>query len=683
MNQNSEKCMRCREAGMKKCRKKFVFWRILVWTFCAAPVGVSVVLLAGILHSVFLVLQTVCMQAFFERVSAAGLPALTAARHPAGSTPDGWLSFGNGGVLECMLVLAGVIAAGLIFGTIHNAVVEGVSFRVSKEFSRRLQKQTARFPAEAFEDTSFLERHENAKRGVDQSVFFMNVCFLIATYYVPYFVLMGIYLAMLKPVFLAALLLIFLPVLIQQRYRSRSFAKFEQETVRDRRMFEYYEGCMTKLEFFKETRLLGAYRFFEGLFLEALERYDRKEWRVQVRSGIRQMLIKCLTLAGYLAVLLLFVWEVWNGGVSVGAFAALFTSLNTMFRIMEELVCGHVGRISENYASIRNYTAFLDLEPVNGTITEIGEGNPEIRAEHLDFRYPGCEAEVLKDVSFTVHSGETVAVVGENGAGKSTLLKVLCGQYLPTGGCLRINGKCTRELEWEAFEESLSGVFQNYVRYGMTLFENVAVSESRRLDGEAFAALESRRLDGEAITALESRRLDGEAFAVSGSRRLNEEVSAASGSRRMGKACEEETYGDTVEKILKKCGFPVERMPEGLSTMLSREFGGIDLSGGQWQKAAIARGCFRERGVLILDEPTAAIDPLEERHMDRLFEEICRDRTAVIITHRLAAARAADRILVMENGRLAEQGTHDELLQAKGAYWRMYELQKQNYTASV
>ena len=266
------------------------------------------------------------------------------------------------------------------------------------------------------------------------------------------------------------------------------------------------------------------------------------------------MLIKSLTLAGYLAVLLLFVWEVWNGGVSVGAFAALFTSLNTMFRIMEELVCGHVGRISENYASIRNYTAFLDLEPVNGAITEIGKGNPEIRAEHLDFRYPGCVTEVLKDVSFVVHSGETVAVVGENGAGKSTLLKVLCGQYLPTGGCLRINGKCTRELEWEAFAESLSGVFQNYVRYGMTLFENVAVSESRRLDGEAFA--------------------------VSGSRRLNEEVSAASGSRRMGKACEEETYGDTVEKILKKCGFPVERMPEGLATMLSREFGGIDLSGG-------------------------------------------------------------------------------------------------------
>lgn len=644
MNQNSEKCMRCKEAGMKKCRKKFVFWRILVWTFCAAPVGVSVILLAGILHSVFLALQTVCMQVFFDRVSAAGLPTLAAARHPAGATPGGWLSFGNGGVLECMLVLAGVIAAGLIFGTIHNAVVEGVSFRVSKEFSRRLQKQTARFPAEAFEDAAFLEQHKNAKRGVDQSVFFMNVCFLIATYYVPYFVLMGIYLAMLKPVFLAALLLIFLPVLIQQRYRSRSFAKFEQETVRDRRMFEYYEGCMTKLEFFKETRLLGAYSFFERLFLEALERYGRKEWRVQVRSGIRQMLIKSLTLAGYLAVLLLFVWEVWNGGVSVGAFAALFTSLNTMFRIMEELVCGHVGRISENYASIRNYTAFLDLEPVNGTITEIGEGNPEIRAEHLDFRYPGCEAEVLKDVSFTVHSGETVAVVGENGAGKSTLLKVLCGQYLPTGGCLRVNGKCTRELEWEAFAESLSGVFQNYVRYGMTLFENVAVSESRRLDGEA---------------------------------------SAAPGSRRMGKDFEEETYGDTVEKILKKCGFPVERMPEGLSTMLSREFGGIDLSGGQWQKAAIARGCFRERGVLILDEPTAAIDPLEERHMYQLFEEICRDRTAVIITHRLAAARAADRILVMENGRLAEQGTHDELVQAKGAYWRMYELQKQNYAASV
>lgn len=607
--------MRLKEVGMNRteAKPKKILRKMSKWTFQAAPVGVSVILVTGFIHSVLLVLQTICMQLFFEQITDMKTMAI---------------------IVKHLLLLAGVMAAGLVFDGVHNAVIESTSFQVTKSFMRRLQDQVAEFRAEYYEDAKFLDRNAKAEKGVEQSVFFMNVCFVIVTYYIPYFVLMGIYLMSLKPQFLVTLLLVFLPVLIQQHYRSKCFFEMQQETTRDHRRFEHYEACITSQEYFKETRILGAYYFFQNLYQKAIWNYDRKEWKAEKRSGIRQLLMKSITLVGYLAILLMFVKEVWNGTISIGAFVALFTSLHTMFRIMEELLCGHISRLSENYASICNYVAFIGSEPSSDKKTQGFSGEaplrklPEIRAEHISYHYPNSEKNVLKDLNFVIHQGETVAIVGENGAGKSTLLKILCGQYLPTEGELYINGTSTKALEWEEVAASVSTVFQNYMIYGMTLLENVAISESHVLE-------------------------EGQ-----------KEIEACSKKGR---------------ELLKKTGFQIDRMPAGMQTMLFRQFDGIDLSTGQWQKIAIARGCFRERNLLILDEPTASIDPLEEKHLYTLFQDICQDKTAVIITHRLAAARVADRILVLDNHELIEEGTHEELIQKGGVYCKMYFMQKEMY----
>ena len=253
---------------------------------------------------------------------------------------------------------------------------------------------------------------------------------------------------------------------------------------------------------------------------------------------------------------------------------------------------------------------------------------PEIRVEHVSYSYPNSKKKVFDDISFVIHPGETVAIVGENGAGKSTLLKLLCGQYLPTEGDVYIQGISTKDLNWEEIAALTSAVFQNYMRYGMTLMENIVISENQ-----------------------------------------------AMGIKKE----EDEIYSEKAKKILNESGFPLGQMPNGMETMLFRQFGGMDLSGGQWQKIVIARGCFRERNLFFLDEPTASIDPIEGKNIYGLFHDICRNKTAVIITHRLASARGADKIVVLDHHKLSEIGTHEELIRKKGVYRKMYLTQKEMY----
>ena len=235
-------------------------------------------------------------------------------------------------------------------------------------------------------------------------------------------------------------------------------------------------------------------------------------------------------------------------------------------------------------------------------------------------------------MSLTLRKGETLAVVGENGSGKSTLIRLIAGLYLPGEGTVRKNGVDTRQLTMDALTCRASAVFQKYQRYQMTLAENIVISDP----------------------------------------------GAESGKARLDSVCA-------------MAGTESGAFPQGYDTMLSREFDGIDLSGGQWQRVAIARGFFRGHDLIILDEPTAAIDliildestaaidPYEETLIYNRFAEIARDKSAVIVTHRLGSVKLADRILVMKDGEAVQIGTHDELIAREGEYKRLYEAQEQWY----
>lgn len=331
-----------------------------------------------------------------------------------------------------------------------------------------------------------------------------------------------------------------------------------------------------------------------------------------------------ITLAGYGGVLSLLIYSLLRREIAMGDFAAIFASVGMMYGIMCEIVEGRIGSISQNFGVVQNFIRFLNTPEgffeKNGGERADGEENAAIVLKEVCFRYPEACEDVLHKIDLTVKSGETVAIVGENGAGKSTLMKVMMGLYQPSAGSVLTGGEDIADTD--CFD-GVSAVFQQYQKYQMNVADNVMISDPKK-----------------------------------------------------GKPKNEEVY--TVEEALEQVGMPPADdtvFPEGLNTILSRQFGGKELSGGQWQRIAIARGIYRERGILFLDEPTAAIDPLEESELYIQFEKMCQEKTAVIVTHRMGCARIADRIVVLHKGMIVEDGTHEELYHARGYYRKYWDAQ--------
>jgi ATP-binding cassette subfamily B protein len=285
-----------------------------------------------------------------------------------------------------------------------------------------------------------------------------------------------------------------------------------------------------------------------------------------------------------------------------------------MFDIAEELLQGHFGNVSRNIGTIGNFFKFLDVPERNASATKM-DTTLGISTENVSFQYPESNHPSLSKINLNITSGETVALVGANGAGKTTLVKLLMGIYTPTSGHVWIGGVDTRTSPAQICNNNMSAVFQNYQRYKLTLADNICISDYDAENDNAFIS-------------------------------------------------------DAMEKA--ECQIDPDKLPSGLSTMLSRDFDGVDLSGGEWQRVAIARGFYRKHQLIFLDEPTAAIDPVEETKLYKTFAQIVKDKTAVIVTHRLGSAKLADRIVVMDGGQIVEQGTHDELMNLPGQYAKMY-----------
>jgi ATP-binding cassette subfamily B protein len=513
-----------------------------------------------------------------------------------------------------------------------NLSYEYVSRLADARMTEAMGEKAGRLELIQFEATELYDGIEKAHAGRDRGFDAMEAVVCSAIFHGGYFLFLSLYLVRLEPALVLGVFAAFLPVALSRAIRASAFYNAENKVAPLRREFGHYEACLTERTFFKETRTTGAAPFFRSKYDQALAAYNREMWRTELRTGAIDLGLRVLTLAGYVGLLLLLVRFVIVGRISPGLFGAVYFAMDSIFKWFEELF-DRLGFAYENAAYGANYLAFLELpERERGHAFLPRDRGVELR--QVNFRYPGAAENAVEGVTLSIRPGEAVAIVGENGAGKSSLVRLITGLYHPDCGSVYAGRVDLRDAMDETRFQRLSAVFQQYQRYRMTLLDNVRIAEPH-------AETVSIGWKDEHSRAMEALNHAG----FYDSRRQTTQVD--------------------------------------LDSMLSREFGGIDLSGGEWQRVAIARGLYRPYDTIILDEPTAAIDPIEEDRVYRMFLNSAYGKTAIIVTHRLGLARIANRILVMERGRIVQDGSHSELMTVAGPYARMFRSQAAWYEREV
>lgn len=394
-----------------------------------------------------------------------------------------------------------------------------------------VNKKASKIEPINYENSETLDYINKAHQGVIGSVLLIAILDMIITTYGFYFIFMGVYLYKLNPILIFSIVCVFIPVIINQFIKVKIYTKLEDGLANTRREYDYYEKCIIDREFFKETRLLGAFNYFNKKYKISLDKLNKKVWEAEKKHNSLELLMKIVTSLGYGAIMYLLFSSLMSGKITIGAFGAVLTSIGSLMILTEELISMQIGKITANFGAVKNLINFLDLEEREGKEININNA-PSLELKNLSFNYPNSEKLILDGVNLEIKPKETIAIVGENGAGKSTLMKIILGLYLPTQGQIKINGIDMKELSPKCIFKNTSAVFQKFQKYKFTLRDNILISNINMADDKK------------------------------------------------------------IKDILKEVEIDLKRdcFKDDLDTMLSREFGGIDLSGGQWQRIAIGRG---------------------------------------------------------------------------------------------
>ena len=511
---------------------------------------------------------------------------------------------------------------------INNMLMKITGELVSNHIRLKIISKARTIDTASFDTPEFYQKLENANREAgNRPVQILNSTFGIMSTAISMLSYVTAMVAI-SPVAPLIIIAMSIPSAVVNFIYRRKNADYLYRRSKERRKLNYFSNIMCSKDHVKEVRMFGMSDLLIGKYKEVFASYFSGLKKLIVSEGMWHIILSVLTTVVNCALYIFIARKVFTGELQIGDYSFYTSALSN--------IAGGVATLVSTTASIYEGTLFIDnmmsfMKEEQHIIPRLsepkkvhhGEGHI-IEFRNVSFRYPGTERDVIKNVSFTLNPRESVVLVGLNGAGKTTLLKLLTRLYDPTEGEILLDGVDLRDYDVADLYKMFGIIFQDFGKYAFTVRENISFGDL------------SKEIDDERVSY----------------------AAAQSGAKDF-----------------------IERMPDSYKTPLMRIFedNGLELSGGQWQKLAIARAFYSDADVMILDEPTAALDALAEQEIYNEFDALSKNKTTIFVSHRLSSATRASKIIVLEYGELVEEGTHSELMALHGKYYELFSTQASRY----
>ena len=545
---------------------------------------------------------------------------IAAVRVRAGGGAIDWWQLGGLVALEL-----GIAVAGEGLARLSSLLESLLGDLFSNRISVRLMQHAATLDLAQYEDAETYDHLERARRQTVGRIGLIALLLSTGQDLITLASLGGVLLVQLPWLLLLLVVAVLPSFLGETHYAALGYSLLFSWTP-ERRLLDYLRYVGASDEMAKEVKLFDLSDFLVGRYAKLSDEFYDANKRLAVRRNLVSTLFVTIGTLGYYAAYAVIVYLTVLGNFTIGALTFLAGSFRQSRDLIQRVLLS-LSQVWEQSLYLSDLFTFFDVRP---RVTSRPGARPvpvPIRQgfefQDVGFRYPGSDRWAVRHLSFTLERGERIALVGENGAGKTTLVKLLARLYDPDEGRILLDGVDVRDYDLGSLRTNIGVIFQDFVRYDFVMKENIGVSQIERLEDEARIREAAQRSLADAVAG---------------------------------------------------------RLEHGYDQMLGRRFdGGVDLSGGEWQKVALGRAYMRDAQVLILDEPTASLDARAEYEVFLRFAELTKGRMAVLISHRFSTVRMAERILVLQGGELIDQGTHDELVTRGGLYAELFGLQAAGY----
>lgn len=518
----------------------------------------------------------------------------------------------------------GMILSVFILSEAANSIFYSCMVRIDFQTGQRLQielgEKGTRLSLICYENTETNNMLKRAKNCIEQERF-SDLSLSVFNILAEILKVTGTLLVLAKfhPILAVVSLVSVFPYFMIRLIRGKEFYEIKRYQAAGERRRNYLYHLFGNKRAVKELRIFGIENYIEQKMYETRDTINREVWDFKKHDICGLLFCELFCKSGYLLSIVITIMLLLHKVLDFGMLAAALAAV-TSFQTATKYFLISLGRIPECSAFVKDYYDFMDMEePVQGT-EKFYPDFDRIKLQQVCFSYPSQTDQAVSNLSFEIERNEVVAIVGNNGSGKTTLVKLLTGLYKAQQGQIYYGTQDLASLDPEEFYKHVSFVSQDFIKYELSVRENVGIGDGKNMEDT-----------------------------------------------------------DKICKLLKQVGLKEFTSRGSVNQLLGSEFGGRDLSTGQWQKLAIARGILKESSVIFLDEPTAALDPLMETSILKMFLQIAQGKTAIIVSHRIGICKNVDKIIVMKDGEIAEIGKHQELLDKRGEYYRLYTMQQKWY----